>query len=64
MMFAEAVGKATDRGHVLKNDPPANELSRVARQTCTKCGRAVLFSGSHAYGSALESDCVTTRCST
>jgi hypothetical protein len=48
---------AAARGHVLENDPP-HGLSRMRRQTCTKCGSAVLLrpDGS-GYGSALESDC-------
>lgn len=48
---------ATDRGHLLVNDPP-HGLSRMRRETCSVCGRARLTrpDGS-TYGSATEVDC-------
>lgn len=52
-----AVEAAEARGHRLRWDPPANELSRMNRMTCTVCFRAVLWSGSTKYGTALEHDC-------
>jgi len=57
MTFQEAVEHAKKRGHELVYDPPANTLSRAARYTCRKCGRAVLATGGPAYGSAIEEDC-------
>lgn len=51
------VERAKALGHKLVNDPPANMLSNMNRQTCTECGRAVLWNGSTSYGSALEAEC-------
>lgn len=53
----EAVRRAKAHGHRLKDDPPANGLSRLGRATCEVCGRAVLGTYSSAYGSAAEVAC-------
>jgi hypothetical protein len=55
--LAEGCAQAKSLGHDMEHDPPANELSRVARYTCSKCGRAVLANGGTVYGSALEVEC-------
>lgn len=51
------VDRAKALGHKLVDDPPANMLSNMNRHTCTECGRAVLWNGRTAYGSALDSEC-------
>jgi hypothetical protein len=56
-VFERALVKATDEGHEMKYDPPANSLSRMNRYTCRKCGRAVLGNPGAAYGSATEGPC-------
>lgn len=53
--FAAGVEIATRLGHQLENDPPM--LSLMDRQTCTRCGLAVVGCSTHAYGSALEDEC-------
>jgi hypothetical protein len=56
------VERARERGHNLVDDPPAHTLTNMNRQTCSKCGRAVLWGpeARHGYGTALEKDCVAS----
>lgn len=48
--------------HDLVTDPPANMLSRMARQTCRICGRAqIVRPDGSTYGSATENACVQPK---
>jgi len=53
----EPVRRAETLGHTPEWDGWTYGLSNVGRWTCTKCGRAVLDSGSAVYGSAIEQEC-------
>lgn len=54
--FETAIKKATEEGgHDFQSDPPM--ASSMERQTCRKCGRAVLGNSSTAYGPATEVTC-------
>lgn len=57
MNFNKALARAKQLGHDLENDPPANELSRVRRKTCRKCGAAVLGADANAWGTAIVAKC-------
>lgn len=54
--YTEALKVAEDNGHTLVDDPPSIP-STMNRQTCSKCGAAVLGNPNNAYGSG-----ITTRC--
>lgn len=54
--FEAALEAATAAGHDLEHDP-SHALSSMGRYTCRHCGRAVVGTSSHAYGSATEEAC-------
>lgn len=53
--FDWGLGRARALGHELEPDPPS--FSVMGRQTCKRCGRAVLGHSTTVYGSALEGKC-------
>ena len=52
----EPVRRATARGHVVENDPPA-AMTAVRRWTCILCGDAVLEREGVIYGAATTRNC-------
>lgn len=47
--------------HTFFVDDPPDTLSSMQRQICSTCGRSILTSPNHRYGSALRFPCVSAE---